>query len=235
MARFHVRHPIPRLVAWSVTAALGISLVGVATIVVSKWLMDGAERAAGGRRTALAQSPIGGSFGGAEAVFSGLALLLLIVALFFQQRELRLQRQELSLQRHELTASRDELRRSAEADLRGLHMQLTQMVMDDPSLAEVWNDFPGSSEAMLRQHLFANLTFNHFVLAYSWESQSEADLLAYARNLLRSPAFRRYWDAARTAKSAVPPMTTEGQVFRIFERAFAELRRQGDPSGGVAG
>ncbi|MEU9733710.1 DUF6082 family protein [Streptomyces sp. NPDC048002] len=59
-----------------------------------------------------------------SAVFSGIAVLLLVGTLILQQRELRMQREELALQRAELIASREELRRSATADLRGLHIQL---------------------------------------------------------------------------------------------------------------
>lgn len=88
--------------------------------------------------------------------------------------------------------------------MRALHMQLTQMAMDDPSLAEVWNDYEGMSDVEVRQNLFANLVFNHFALALSWGSYSEEDLITYAHNLLRSPAFHLYWNASRAAKSEVP-------------------------------
>ncbi|MEU6608890.1 DUF6082 family protein [Streptomyces shenzhenensis] len=111
----------------------------LASITVSGWLTDGVEQANGGLRKAAQRSVLGEYFGAVSAVFSGVALLLLIVTLLFQQRELHLQRQELALQREELIASRDELRRSAAADLRALPLQLTQMQMADPALAEVWN------------------------------------------------------------------------------------------------
>ncbi|QIB48676.1 hypothetical protein G3H79_08500 [Streptomyces aureoverticillatus] len=168
---------------------------------------------------------MGDYFGGVSAVFSGLALLLLVITLLFQQRELRLQRRELSLQRDELTASRKELSRSAEADMRALHVQLTQMAMDDPSLAAVWNDHPEMSQPALRQHLFANLTFNHYVLALSWGSYSDAELVIHAKSLLSSPAFRNYWDAARPRKAELSADSPEGRVFRLFEQAYADRER----------
>ena len=215
--------------AWLVAAAAGIALVGAVSIVVSGWLVSGVEETNGGRHTAAERSAIGGYFGGVSAVFSGLALLLLVITLLFQQRELQMQRRELALQRDELSSSRIELHRSAEADMRALHVQLTQMVMDDPSLAAVWNDFQGEPESALRQNLFANLTFNHFVLAHSWGSQSEADLLVHARNLLRSTAFRRYWNATRAHKSELHPESAEGRVFQIFEQAFTDPGRGTPP------
>ncbi|MFF7762398.1 DUF6082 family protein [Streptomyces griseorubiginosus] len=96
--------------------------VGAASIVVSGWLARGVEAANGDRRTAIERSSLGEYFGGVSAVFSGLALLLLVATLLLQQRELRMQRHELATQREELVSSRNELHRSAEADLRGLHV-----------------------------------------------------------------------------------------------------------------
>lgn len=214
-----------RSCAWAGAALGGIVVLGTASIVCSGWLIDGVERTDGGRRRAVERSALGDYFGGASVLFSGLALLLLITSLFFQQRELRVQRQELALQRQELTASRTELRRNAEANLRGLHMQLTQMVMDDPSLEEVWNQFPGASEATLRRHLFANLAYSHLMLYYSWHEESEEAVLPHAQSMLGSTAFRRYWDATRASKSTLPPDSTEGRMFRIFEAALADMDR----------
>ncbi|MBV7700319.1 hypothetical protein KWI83_33420 [Streptomyces sp. TRM70350] len=178
----------------------------------------------------MERSALGNYFGGMSAVFSGLALLLLVVTLLFQQRELRMQRQELALQRQELIASRDELRRSAEADLRALHVQLTQMVMDDPHLAHVWNDYPDEEPEVVRQYLFANLTFGHYLLVYKWGGITETALLEYARSLIRSPAFQRYWAASRAAKEGLPPDSDEGKLFRIIEQAIQEARN-GGPAG----
>jgi hypothetical protein len=214
---------------WLMAPAAGIALVGVGSIVISGWLVQGVEAANGGTREAARRSAIGEYFGGVSAVFSGLALLLLIVTLLFQQRELKLQRRELALQREDLAASRDELRRSAEADMRALHVQLTKMVMDDPALAAVWNDFTGESARSLRQFLFANLTFSHYILAHSWGSYTDADLLVHARNLLASPVFQNYWARTRAHKSDLSPETPEAHVFRLFDQAFADARRRTPP------
>ncbi|QJT07187.1 hypothetical protein G9272_33515 [Streptomyces asoensis] len=173
---------------------------------------------------------MGDYFGGISAVFSGMALLLLVATLMFQQRELRLQRHELSMQRQELVSSRDELRRSAESDMRALHVQLTQMAMDDPALADVWNDYPGESTEVVRQHLFANLVFGHYLLAYRWGGSTEAEVLAYARSLVRSAAFQRYWEASRAAKEELPADSAEGRLFRLFEQAIREAQDGDTPS-----
>ncbi|MGW1609863.1 DUF6082 family protein [Streptomyces sp. NPDC002285] len=177
----------------------------------------------------MERSSLGDYFGGVSAVFSGLALILLVATLLLQQREIRMQRHELALQREELASSRAELHRSAESDLRALHVQLTQLAMDDPTLAEVWNDFPGEPPQTLRQNLFANLTFSHYLLLYKWGNITEAELVARVHTLVQSPAFDRYWRASRSAKEILPADSDEGRLFRIFEQAIHESRRQGTP------
>lgn len=218
-----------RFSLWPIGLILASLLIGAASVAISGWMIDRVERTEGGEGTALRRASIADYFGGVNAVFSGLALLLLVVTLLLQQRELRHQRQQLALQRQELASSRDELRRSAEADLRGLHVELTQMAMADPALAEVWNNYPGEPTVTLRQNLFANLAFNHIVLFHSWGNVSEEELLLYASDLLQSPVFRRYWGASRASKSSLPPESTEGRVFRVFERAYADLDRTTPP------
>lgn len=200
---------------WAALCVLGIALVGAASVILSGWLIDAVVRANSDTEKAAERSGIGDYFGGVNSVFSGIALILLVITLVIQQHELRLQRQE-------LTASRKELRRSAEADLRSLHMQLTQMQMQDLSLADVWNDYPGETELAIRQNLFANLTFCHYLLLLKWESVSENEMLVHARDLIRSPAFRRYWAASRDMKASLPPDSDERRMFLIFERAMAE-------------
>lgn len=231
MTSRQARHPVLSNLAWLSIGIAVIALVGVVSVAVSGWLIDGVERLNPNQQTAAQRSALGQYFGGVSAVFSGVALLLLVTALLYQQRELRLQRQELSLQREELTASRNELRRSAASDLRSLHMQLTQMAMSDTALAEVWGTHPGETESGQRQMLFANLTFNHFVLAQSWGNFSDTELLVNAHGMLRSPAFRRYWEATKDLKGLLPPDSDEGRVFRFFEEAYTDLNR-GGPSAG---
>lgn len=223
------RRSLLRICLWGAAGLLGVALVGAASIVISGWLLSGVEEANGGRRTAVERSAVGDYFGGISAVFSGLALLLLVVTLLYQQRELRLQRHELSLQRQELISSRIELRRSARADLRALHVQLTQMAMDDPTLARVWNDYPDDPPETVRQNLFANLVFGHYLLFYEWGDVTEAELLEYARTLLRSPSFQRYWEASRRAKEGLSPDSHEGRLFRIFEQAIRDNQGFGRP------
>ena len=200
------------------------------SIAVSGWLIDGVEQTNGDPQTAARRSALGDYFGAAGAVFSGIAVLLLVVTLLLQQRELRLQREELSLQRQELVASREELRRSAAANLRNLHVQLTQMQMNDPALAEVWNDWPGQEPSTVRQFLFANLTYSQLVLIHEWGDMTEDEILAHARRLLRSPVFQRYWILSREAKQLLPSESSEGLFSRYFDQALREQTHEDDGS-----
>lgn len=57
----------------------------------------------------------GDSFGGLNALISGLAFAGIIYTILLQQSQLKIQREELILQRKELELTRKELKRSAEA------------------------------------------------------------------------------------------------------------------------
>ncbi|GAA2379843.1 hypothetical protein GCM10010255_00880 [Streptomyces coeruleofuscus] len=97
--------------------------------------------------------------------------------------------------------------------------------MDDPALANVWNGYPGEQHEVVRQHLFANLTFGHFLLFYEWGDVTEEELLEYARTLLRSPLFHRYWEASRGGKEGLSPDSHEGRPSESSSRPSANLRR----------
>ncbi len=58
---------------------------------------------------------IGDTFGALNALFSGVAMLGVVAAIFVQREELKLQRLELQEQREVLKLQREELARSAEA------------------------------------------------------------------------------------------------------------------------
>ncbi|MEU8893027.1 DUF6082 family protein [Streptomyces sp. NPDC048442] len=204
----------------------GLALVAAGSVFISGWLIDGVEAANGNQQTATDRSSLGDYFGGVSALFSGTALLMLVITLVYQQRELRLQRQELTLQRAELVASRNELRRSADSDLRGHHVQLTQLQLENPELMAVWNDYPGVPETQARQHLFANLTFSHYLLMLKWGSISDAEIIAHADRLLQSPTFRAYWDASSAAKEKLPRGTDEYHLFNLFNLAMTRTDRE---------
>ncbi|MEV6105131.1 DUF6082 family protein [Streptomyces sp. NPDC051940] len=214
----HPRRFLARLTFWGSLGLIALAVIGIASVIISRWLIDAVESMDGG--AAAERGQIGGYFGGVGAVFSGLALLALVITLLMQQQELRMQRSELAEQREELTLSRAELRRSAQAELRALHMELTKLAMDDPSLAAVWNDYPGLEQEERRQYLFANLVYQHLYLATEWAETTDEEILVHARDMVRSEAFRRYWAAARGMKLSLPEESRERRFALLFESAM---------------
>ncbi|MGW0555318.1 DUF6082 family protein [Streptomyces sp. NPDC002926] len=213
-----------RLALWATAALGGTALITLAAIAVSTWLIQAVESREGGLADAAARSQVGNYFGGANAIFSGLAFLSLVVALLLQYQELRMQRRELADQRDELTRSREALHRNAEAGLRSLHMQLMRMAMDDPDLAAVWNDYPGVSVEETRQNLYANLIYAHFVLAHDWNRYTDEELMHHAQSLQSSEPFRRYWDLSRARKLTLPEDSHERRLAEIMDAAITATR-----------
>jgi hypothetical protein len=159
---------------------------------------------------------IGQTFESVNAVFSGLAFAALIVTFWIQLKELREQRLELQLQREAAKGSREELHRSAMAELRGLHIQLIRMSIDDPELAAVWPpirpDLPASRN---RQYLYANLILQHAWEGLRLAQASDSEIRAVMRYLFASPLLKEYWltSASERAKSAV---STDERRFAAF-------------------
>ncbi|MDQ0940220.1 DUF6082 family protein [Streptomyces sp. V1I1] len=213
-----------RLALW-VTAGVGATaLIALAAIMVSSWLIQTVESQEGGTAEAATRGQVGDYFGGANAIFSGLAFLSLLVALLLQYQELRMQRRELADQRDELTRSREALHRNAEASMRSLHIELMRMAMDDPDLAAVWNDYPDVSVEEGRQHLYANLIYGHFVLAYDWNRYTDEELMVHARGLQASEPFRRFWEVSRGRKLDLPEGSNERRLVEIMDAVITAAR-----------
>ena len=204
---------------WRCIRGIGIALVLLAVVIVacvalSGWMNRAVETFYGGANQAQRLGTIGQYFDAVSAVFSGLALLLVIGTAAMQRRELSIQRQELS-------KSHRELHRSAEADLRRLHMDLLKMAIDDPSLAEVWCDFRDASPEQRRQYHYANLVFSHFFLNYKLEIITEAEMRGYLLNITRSPIFRGYWIAAEPGRRFLAENSPEHSFGILVDEAMA--------------
>lgn len=205
---------------WRCIRGIAIALVLLAVVIVacvalSGWMNRSVETFYGGTDQAQRLGTIGQYFDAVSAVFSGLALLLVIGTAAMQRRELSIQRQELS-------KSHRELHRSAEADLRRLHMELLKMAIDDPSLAEVWSNFRGEvSPQQRRQYLYANLIFSHLFLNYKLEIFSETEMRAYLRDITTSTVFRQYWIAAEPGRRFLAESSAEHYFGILVDEAMA--------------
>jgi hypothetical protein len=195
----------------------------------------------GDDRTWSRWSNVGQAFGALTAIVSGLALAALVVTFVMQFRELQAQRAELALQRELAGRVEGHLHRSAEAELRTLHMDLLKLAMNDRQLAAVWPPFPGVTEEQNRQFLYANLVLQHTWLQKSLGLSSKAETQSNLRYLFASPLIREYWRATEPSRASVYVAgSTEflsarmaDEICREYEAvlACAEMRsRQDEPA-----
>jgi hypothetical protein len=162
------------------------------------------------------------SFESINAVFSGLAFFALIVTFWMQLRGLQIQRTELAMQREALTRSNAELHRSAEAELRMLHIELTKLSIADPALAEVWPKLrPDLTPEQTRQYLFANLVYQHFRLALQIGQYGDDEILIHLRYVFSSPVMRDFWaDSINSRTQSVLPDTEEGRFMQLADHIY---------------
>jgi hypothetical protein len=194
-----------------VTVAAGIGLAALVGELYDEHGWDGPAHA-------------GESFGVLDSVLSGLAFAALIVTLWIQFRELQLQRQELHLQRKAIEESNTELRRTADAEMRKLHLHLLKLSLEDAELSAVWPvHTPGLTRTRMRQHLYANLIFQHVALSIRVGGYTEDQVRQTLRWLFGSELMRDYWRASASARlTAYVPNTDSWNVERIGDEVYAE-------------
>jgi len=201
---------IGRAVRWAAVAVSLIALillagVGVATLVARNGPSD-----------------TGRTFG-AGTILSALVFAALVVTFWVQFQTLRMQREELGQQRQSLDRLRGELYRSAEADLRSLHLELVKMSIDDPELAAVWPPLkPGLPPELDRKYLYANLIYQHVWLSLRIADYSERRIQNQMRYLFMSPIMRDYWRAAATARTSLVPGTEEHRFAQVADEVCQE-------------
>ena len=159
-------------------------------------------------------SDVGQTFGVLSSIFSGVALVTVVVIARMQVRELQEQRQL-------LMRSHSQLQRAAEAGRGRLHLEVLRMAIDDPELAEVWPPFePGLSAKQNRQYLYANIIYQ---LQQTWMGiggHSGEDVLETMRYLFTSPIMRDYWKAAERARASLVPGTAEYELARKVDELW---------------
>jgi hypothetical protein len=158
--------------------------------------------------------------------FGVVALFALVGTFVIQYRELRRQHAELQIQRQAITLAQRALGRTAEAEVRKLHVQLVKMSLDDPELAEVWPRLtPGLPPARLRQYLFANLILQHVATALTIGDITEEHAKAAVRYMFTSPLMREYWAATRADREQTVVQGTRWADFvRLTDEVFSERR-----------
>lgn len=210
---------------WRTVLALALlAVIVVASIALSGWMNNSVVSFSGGMSRAKDLGTVGQYFDAGSAVFSGIALLLVIGTTVMQRREL-------AMQRDALGKSHWELHRSAETELRRLHMDLIKMAIDDPSLAEVWGEYDEAIPAeRVRQYLYANLIFSHLFLNSELEVIDAADITGYVSSVARSRVFQDYWAASATSRAA---LNVESAEYRFGQLVDSVMRELPDPPDGL--
>jgi hypothetical protein len=135
-----------------------------------------------------------------------------------------------------MSRSQGELHRSAEADIRQLHVELLKMGINDEQLADVWPD-PGPEVpfAIRRQFWYANLIYQHQRLAIELSGLSVDQAKVWLRRALRSPIMRQYWAAGAEARREVlVPGTSEWRFAQLTDEIYDEWTDPPDPELRVA-
>ncbi|MGW2827782.1 DUF6082 family protein [Streptomyces sp. NPDC001286] len=186
-------------------------------------------------------SNAGQAFGAASAASTTAALFYMARTMRMQKKESELQRLALQSQLEALEAqcdvaglSRGELHRTSEALIRGLHMSILKMAVDDPELAATWPSFDqDESTASNRQRLYMNQVLGLQLLAFEM-GYEERHIEASMKHLFSNPLWCEFWEKRRLDRAQnVPPDTTEGEFSRIAQRAYEAanntipLRRNG--------
>jgi hypothetical protein len=209
-------------------------VVGVATtsaIAIAVILLTGVGVVAvigrnGSAATWSRWSSVGQAFGVLSSVFSGLAVAVLVVTSWIQIQEIRKQRTEVAAWQASLQRTQGELYRSAEADLRKLHVELVKMAIQDDELATVWPSFgPEIGVARNRQYLYANLLLQHTRLQVRVGDIGPAQMQTSLRYLFKNPIMRRYWkDTADSRSGILVPGTPE----YVFDHEADKICREYD-------
>ena len=210
--------PGPRLVYWAagvvfLVVAILMAGVGIAALLARQGNADEWSR----------WSDVGETFGALSSIISGLALVALVVTFKAQYQELREHRRELGEQRQSLIKNHGELRRTAESNLRSLHLEILRMSIDDPDLAEVWPPFePNLTIKRNRQYLYANAIYNYHWTALRVSDYSDEQIIDHLRYLFTSPLMRDYWRAAAFARTSLVP----GSAEHAFAQKVDEVCRE---------
>ena len=163
---------------------------------------------------------IGQTFESVNTVFSGLAFMALVVTFAIQFQELRMQRIELKMQREAMRVSSD---RSADADLRMLHIELIKMAIHDPQLAAVWPEFePVLPTEHNRQYMYANLIIQNVWLNVRIGNYSSDEAQGMLRYMFSNPVMRNYWAASEPIRRWLVANTPEHRFAKMVDDLYRE-------------
>jgi Family of unknown function (DUF6082) len=204
-----------------------VTWIAIATVAVALVLLSGLGLVA---LVAPAASPemwsrwsnAGQAFGVLTAVFSGFALAALVITFLMQLQELKAQRIELCQQRDLLGQAQSALYRSAEADIRGLHVDLIKLAIADPDLADVWPALRDDIDVVRnRQYLYANLILQHTWLNLKILELNDDEVRSRLGYLFTSPLINEYWNSTQASRAGfLIPGSSEFDFTQLADTVF---------------
>jgi hypothetical protein len=173
------------------------------------------------------------TFLAASAAIAALTLAALLTTLVYQQRKSTVREVVLGRQTEELNRAFQQLQRSAEADLRSLHVELMKIGIDNPELAPVWAGLENVSPERSREIIYCNLIFSHYLLMYRLDADRVAEIRGFLRIQMHSRVFREYWAATRVHRDLLDAEGDERRFAAVVDAALSEFERGSRGSGNI--
>ncbi|MEV4347595.1 DUF6082 family protein [Actinoplanes sp. NPDC049596] len=168
-------------------------------------------------------SSVGEAFGVVNSVVSAIAVAAVVITWSLQRRDLRDQRVELAMQRQVLEGTEAALRRSADVDVRRLHVTLIGMALDNRDLADVWPSDPGTDAVTRSQHLYSNLLLQHVWVQYTAGVATREEMVSNLRYLFASPKVRAFWrDTANNRQNIYVESSAELSLAVVADTIWRE-------------
>jgi len=157
-----------------------------------------------------------------------------------QSRDMRGHRSELADQRRILEGVEAAQRRSADVDVRGLHVALIRIALEHTHLADVWPSGGLADSVTRSQHMYANLLIQHMWMQYTIGVVTQEEMISDLRYLFASPKVRAFWsDTANSRHNVYVEGSQESElakttdkIWREYESLLACAQEAATPPGG---
>lgn len=176
----------------------------------------------------------GQAYGAAAATTSVVVLVYIARTFRHQSTEAHMHREVLEAQTAELCLQRETsqeqhktVQRSAEAAVRGQHIKLLEMAINDPLLMGCWPGYsPGISDDRRKQYMYCNLIISHHCMCYELGYFTDEEVEASLYHLFGSEIVRSFWETTRMPRNHTAP---HGGLMRKFYdmTELAYMRRVG--------
>jgi hypothetical protein len=136
-----------------------------------------------------------------------MALLIISISLFFQNRQLHAARMEA---------------------LRQGHLEISRLALADPDLMRIWIGTTPEADKTLeeaRARVYVNLIFSFWIAAFEVGSATESAVRRALLGFFALSDVREYWTSSRHAWDDVRGTRRERQFIAIADEEFAKAQR----------